>query len=187
MRFSIVSWTRRAAHLCAAVSIVAIISAAGWPARAGDDPMASAMEVLKQKGLTKLKPTTTTISWVLDDEAKVHEKLDGIRKADAIYRQAAKKVKDDSVISAKDRDVLSKAQKRFDELKGYAEKPETIPRQIARKFRSQEQMRQALAADMKDARDKIILLGPKLNGGMPAALKAEIIDWMTASENLILA
>ena len=187
MKFSIVSWTRPVARLRAAVSIIAVITAAGPPARAADDPMAGAMDVLKQKGLTKLKPTTTTIPWVLDDEAKVHEKLESFRKADAIYRQAAKKVKDDSVFTAKDRDVLSKAQKRFDELKGYAEKPETIPRQVARKFRSVEQMKQALAADMKDARDKIALLAPKLNGGMPAALKAEIIDWMTASENLVLA
>jgi hypothetical protein len=187
MKFSIVSWTRRVARLCAAVSIIAIISAAGPPVRAADDPMASAMDVLKQKGLTKLKPTTATVPWVLDDEAKVHEKLEAVRKAEAMYRQAAKKVKDDSVISARDRDVLSKAQKRFDELKAYAEKPETIPRQFARKFRSQDQMRQALAADMKDAHDKIMLLAPKLNGGMPAALKAEIVNWMTASDNLIVA
>src|SRR5437763_1759654 len=100
--------------------------------------MASAMDVLQKKGLTKLKPAAASISWVLNDEAKVQERLEALRKAEAIYRQAAKKVKDDSMISAKDRDVLSKAEKRFQELKGYAEKPETIPRQFARKFRSQE-------------------------------------------------
>jgi hypothetical protein len=187
MKYSIVSWTRRAAHLFAAVSIIAIISTAGLPARAADDPIATAMDVLQKKGLSKLKPMTGAIPWVLDDEAKVHEKLEALRKAEVNYRQAAKKVKEDSVVSAKDRDVLSKAQKRFEELKGYAEKPETIPRKFARKFRSQDQMRQALAAEMKDAHDKILLLAPKLNGGMPAALKAEIIDWMTASDNLIVA
>ncbi len=165
--------------------------AADVPKAGAADVSAAAMETLKQKGLTKLKPVAGIVGWVLEDDAKEHEKLEPLRKAEAAQRDIAKKVHTDSVTTAKDRDVLSKAEKRYNELKPYADKPDTIPPQIARKFHSQQEMMKALNDDLSDAVNTINRLRPKLNGqfagSMPPSLKTAIIDWMNARGSLVVA
>src|SRR5438046_2062827 len=134
MKHSIFAATDWAGRRCLAALTVCITFAAAATAIAADAPKTAdadastaATEPLKEKGLTKLKPVAGTVAWVLDDETKVHEKLEAFRKADAAHRDAAKKAHTDSVTTAKDRDVLSKAEKRYQELKPYADKPDSIP------------------------------------------------------------
>lgn len=176
---------------CVLLALGAVAIAADAPKSTGTDALNAAMETLKQKGLTKQKPVAGNVYWTLDDDAKVHEKLEAFRKADAAQRDAAKKAHTDSVTTSKDRDALSKAEKRYQELKPYADKPDSIPPQIRRKFRSEQEMRQALVDDLNDAVNTINKLRPKVNGqfagSMAPALKATITDWMIARNNLIQA
>lgn len=152
---------------------------------------AVAVKTLTQKGLTKLKPTPTAISWVLADDVKTCEKLADFYKVVTAQRVAAKKAKEESAQISKDRETLSKAEARYSELKGYNEKPDTIPRQVAARFRSQQEMMQALQQDLNDHVNTINKLRPRLQGkfisDMPASLKAALTDWMLARNNLILA
>jgi hypothetical protein len=151
----------------------------------------AATDVLNQRGLTRLKPTTTTIYWVFADEPKIHTALEEFRKTDAADRAAAKRVKEESAATAKDRDVLSKAEKRYQELTAYKSKPDTVPRQLRARFRSSEQMMQAINGDIDTQADTINRLRPRLTGGkaggIPASLKKAITDWMESRNNLILA
>ncbi len=175
--------------LAAALSVVSLV-AADAPKSALPNPAAAA-KTLTDKGLTRLKLTPTMIPWVLADDAKVHAKLADFRKAEAAQRAAAKKAKDEAVSIAKDREALSKAEARYQEEKGYSDKPDTIPRQIASRFRSQQEMLQALQDDLNAQVNTINTLRPKLQtkivGEQPPALKAAITDWMTARNQLILA
>jgi hypothetical protein len=150
----------------------------------------AATKTLTDKGLKKLKPTATAISWVLSDDATVCEKLAEFSKLAAAHRAAAKATKAKSIEISKDSDVLSKAEARYTELKGYAEKPETIPRKIMAHFRSQQEMLQALQQDLNDQITTINKLRPKVQGqfagDLAGSLKAAIVEWMTARNNLIL-
>jgi hypothetical protein len=152
---------------------------------------AAAAKTLTDKGLTKLKTTPTMIPWVLADEAPVHAKLADFRKAEVAHRAAAKKAKEEAASIAKDREALSKAEARYQEEKGYSDKPDTIPRQIVSRFRSQQEMLQALQDDLNAQVNTINTLRPKLQtkivGEMPPSLKTAITDWMTARNLLILA
>jgi len=150
------------------------------PRSVGPNP-AAAMQTLTQQGLTKLKATPTSVPWVLADDAKVHDKLADFRKAEAAQRAAAKTAKEVSTQITKDREKLSKAETRYQELKGYADKPDTIPRQIAARFRSD---LSAQVATINDLRPK---LTGRFVGEMPPVLKAAIIDWMSARTKLIMA
>jgi len=165
--------------------------ASGVPPTAAPPTPAAAMETLTKKGLTKLKPTATSIGWVVEDEAKVLPKLEAFRKAELAHRTAAQKAKTDSVGTAKDRDALAKAQARYEQEKGYNEKPETIPPAIAKKFHSEQEMKQALVEDLNEQVATIQRLQPKLNGkfagAMAPSLKTAIIDWMNARNELIVA
>jgi hypothetical protein len=162
-------------------------------AEAGDPPPSSraARDVLTKKGLTELKPTPTTVFWALADDAKVHDQLDAFRKADLTQRNAAKKVKDEAAKTAKDHDTLSKAEKRYQEIKGYLEKPDTIPRKLASRYRGRQELGQALADDQSAQAAIINRLRPEVSGqfvgGMAPKLKAAISDWMIARNKLIVA
>jgi hypothetical protein len=162
------------------------------PARAADPVRSSAAtDVLAQKGLSRLKPWTTSIPWVFADEAKIHETLDGFRTAEAADHAAAKRVKEEAAATARDRDVLSKAEKRYQELTAYKAKPDTVPRPMRARFRSAEQMLAAINNDLDTQADTINRLRPRLTGGkaggIPASLKKAIADWMESRNNLILA
>ena len=152
---------------------------------------AVAIKTLTQNGLKKLKATSTSIPWTLPDDAKTCEKLADFSKAAAAHRAAARKVKQVSKETTKDSDILSKAEARYTELKNYSDKPATIPHRIAVKFRSQQDLMQAIETDMNNQVNTINTLRPKLQGkfvaDMPPELKAAIVDWMTARNNLILA
>jgi hypothetical protein len=177
---------------------IAMFALVALPAR-GDDapkkptanPYAVALKTLADKGLTKQKATPTSIPWVLPDDAKVAEKLAPLRKAELAHRAAAKKVKDLIVEVAKDRDALAKAEAHYQEIKVYADKPDSIPRNIAARFRNQQEMQQALQADINAQVTTINELRPKLQGKfvgeMPPILKTAITDWMAARNNLIIA
>jgi hypothetical protein len=167
-------------------------SATQPPKSARPNPITDAMKTLADKGLTKLKASPASIiTWVLPDDAKVHEKLADLRKWETAQHKAAKKVKDEASGTAKDRDTLAKAEARYQELKGYADKPDSIPRKIAARFRSPQEMQQALENDLRTQIMTINELKPKLMGkfagDMAPSLKTAITDWMTARNNLILA
>jgi hypothetical protein len=151
----------------------------------------AAIKVLTDKGLKKLKATTSSIPWVLPDDAKTHEKLADFLKVAAANHAAAKAAKAEAAQIVKDRETLSKAEPRYSELKGYADKPDTIPQKIASRFRNQQEMMQALQQDLNDQVNTLNKLRPKLAGkfagDMPASLKSAIADWMLANNNLILA
>ena len=153
--------------------------------------LAEASKVLESKGLTKLKPSSTSVPWVLGDDAKVCEKLAPFLKAEAADRTAAAKARGESTGTSKDRDTLEKAKQRYQQEKAFADKPATIPPAIMRKFHSQQEMMQALQQDLNDQVNTINRLAPKLNGrfagDMAPALKSAIIEWMTARNDLIAA
>ena len=152
--------------------------------------MGAASKILTDKGLKKSKPIAAGIYWLLPDDANVVEKMAPLRKAELAHRTAAKKVKDLIVQVAKDRDVLAKAEAHYQEIKIYVDKPDSIPRNIAARFRSQQEMQQALQSDNNATVATINDLRPKLQGKfvgeMPPILKTAITDWMTARSNLIL-
>ncbi|HKD35977.1 MAG TPA: hypothetical protein VKB78_04225 [Pirellulales bacterium] len=181
---------RRAPAACIAGLAVAVLCLCGTQASGAPDPSA-AMKTLADKGLTKLKPANGIVSWVVDDDAKVHQKLETLRKAAAAEREAAKKVKTDSVSVAKDRETLSKAEKHYQEIKPFTEKPETIPPNIAKRFRNRQAMIDALVSDVNATVATINRLQPRVNGkfvgGMAPALIATIADWMKARNDLIVA
>ena len=151
----------------------------------------AAIKVLTDKGLKKLKATPTSIPWVLPGDAKTHEKLADFLKVATANHAAAKAAKAEAAQIVKDRETLSKAEPRYSELKGYADKPDTIPQKIASRFRNQREMMQALQQDLNDQVNTLNKLRPKLSGkfagDMPASLKSAIADWMLANNNLILA
>jgi hypothetical protein len=161
--------------------------------RADDSSKSSAAprDILADKGLSQLKPTPTSISWVLADDGKVHDDLEAFRKAELTHRNAAKKVKDEAAKTAKDYDALTKAEKRYQEAKGYLDKPETIPRKLASRYRSREELGRALLDEVNSQAAVINQLRPQVNGtfsgGMAPRLKASITDWMVARNNLIIA
>jgi hypothetical protein len=162
--------------------------------RAADAPNASpaaAVDLLAQKGLSKLKATPTSIPWVLADDAKVHDELEAFRKAEATHRTAAKKVKDEAAKAAKDHETLTKAEKRYQELKAYLDKPETIPRKLAARYRSSEELGRALLDELNSQAATINHLRPEVNGGfsggMAPKLKMAITEWMIARNKLIIA
>ncbi len=148
-------------------------------------------DALARYGLSQLRPTPTTISWVLADDAKVHDQLDAFRKAELVHRNSAKKVKDEAAKTAKDRDTLAKAEKRYQEVKGYLEKPETIPRKLASRYRSMPELGKALTDELNAQAATINSLRPEVNGrftgSMAPKLKAAINDWMNARNTLIVA
>ncbi|HEV3418147.1 MAG TPA: hypothetical protein VG056_15080, partial [Pirellulales bacterium] len=181
-----------ASRLLTAAIAAMLLVASHESARAGDFSTTSPpSDALAQKGLARLKPTTTIIYWVFADEAKVHAALDDFRKADAADRAVAKRVKEESAATAKDRDVLSKAEKRYQELIAYKSKPDTVPRQLRARFRNADQMMQAINGEIDTQADTINRLRPRLTGGkaggIPASLKKAITDWMESRDNLILA
>jgi hypothetical protein len=151
----------------------------------------AALKVLTDRGLKRLKPTASTISWVLADDAKVSEKLADFAKVAAAHHAAAVKVKKLSKETSTDQEALSKAKARYAELKAYSEKPETIPRKIAARFRDEQQLMEALTKELNDQVEMIHTLEPKVLGkfvaDMPPPLKAAISDWMLARSKLILA
>lgn len=215
-RFQISALGRQLARLSAVVLASLATATAVLPARADDAPAtdapaiaspktdapkiappkfvpmkpAVALKTLTDKGLKKLKPTATAISWVLADDAKVCEKLADFSKLAAADRAAGKAAKAKSSELSKDSDVLSKAQARYTELKGYSDKPDTIPRKITAHYHSQQEMMQALQQELNDTVTTINKLQPKLQGqfvaDMAPSLKAAIVDWMTTRNNLIL-
>src|SRR5438270_13114887 len=92
---------------------LALVLAVASIVRAADAPNASpaaATDLLAEKGLSKLKPTPTSIPWVLADDSRVHEQLEALRKAELAHCTAAKKVKDEAAKTAKDREILTKAE-----------------------------------------------------------------------------
>jgi hypothetical protein len=161
--------------------------------RANDPSKSSAAprDILADKGLSQLKPTPTSIAWVLADDSKVHDDLEAFRKAELTHRAVAKKVKDEAAKTAKDRDTLTKAEKRYQEAKGYLDKPETIPRKLASRYRSREELGRSLLDEVNSQAAVINQLRPQVNGafsgGMAPKLKAAITDWMVARNNLIIA
>ena len=146
----VVRMTRSSCFCAIAMLAIVTLPAIGddAPKKPTANPYAVALKTLADKGLTKQKPTPTSIPWVLPDDAKVAEKLAPLRKAELAHRTAAKKVKDLIVEVAKDRDALAKAEAHYQEIKIYADKPDTIPRNIAARFRSPQEMQQALQADI---------------------------------------
>ncbi len=172
-------------------AVAALMFLGDRSARAAADPSVGAVQTLTQKGLVKQKPAGGIVAWVLEDEAKLHQKLDAVRKAERAERDAAKKVKTDSASVAKDRETLSKAEKHYQEIKPLTEKPETIPPNIAKRFRNRQAMVDALISDLNSTVATINRLKPKVEGefvgGMAPALKATITDWMKARNELILA
>ena len=176
--------------LVAIALLLASLGAADAPKSALPTPAAAA-KTLTDKGLARPKTTPTIIPWVLADDSKVHEKLADFRKVEAAHRAAAKKAKDESVSIARDRETLSNAEARYQEEKGYSDKPDTIPRQIAARFHSQQEMMQALQDDLNAQITTINSLRPKLQtrivGELPPSLKTAITDWMAARNKLILA
>jgi hypothetical protein len=161
------------------------------PAKAIWYKPAVATKILIDKGLKRLKATAASTPWVLPDDAKVTEKLADFTKVAAANHDAAKNAKHESLEISGDRETLSKAQARYTELKGYADKPDSIPHKIAARFRSEQEMMQALQQDLNQQVETINKLQPKLQGqfvaDIPGALKAAIIDWMLARNNLIMA
>jgi hypothetical protein len=180
-----------ASFACIAGAIFTVTSVSGTNARAATGPSSAAAQMLTQKGLTRLKPVGGIVSWVLEDEAKVRQKLEAVRKAERADRDAARKVKNDSASVARDRETLSKAEKHYQEIKPYAEKPESIPPNIARRFRNSQAMIEALNSDLNDTVATINRLRPKVNGrfvgSMAPDLKATITDWMKLRNELIIA
>jgi len=147
------------------------------------------VKVLAEKGLTRAKGGGPFTSWTLPDDAKVHAALDDFRKAAADEKAAGKKVKLESRMIQKEREELANAEKDYATLDGYKQKPETIPPAVARRFRSQQEMQQALADQYNADVNTLNKLRPKLNsgnvGGMVASLKKEIEDWMTARNAVV--
>jgi hypothetical protein len=184
----------RSIHAAGVLSVAVVGSMLGLTAAAVDDmpttPPAP-RDVLATKGLSQLKSTSTSISWVFADDAKVHDQLDVFRKAELTHRNAAKKVKDEAAKTAKDRDTLTKAEKRHQELKGYLDKPETIPRKLASRYRNPADLGQALREELSAQTDIINRLRPEVNGqfvgGMAPKLKEAISDWIVARNKVIIA
>jgi hypothetical protein len=185
-------------NIARGVSIVAVglalLSSIASVARATDAPTdspAAATDLLAQKGLSKLKPTATSIPWILADDSKVHDELEAFRKTEVIHRTAAKKVKDEAAKTAKDREILTKAEKRYQELKGYLDKPATIPRKLAARYRSSDELGRALLDELNSQAATINHLRPEVNGGysggMAPKLKTAITEWMVARNKLIIA
>ena len=172
-----------------AFAVVRLVAAD--PPQSAPQTSTEAAKTLTDKGLTRLKTTPAMIPWILADDGSVHAKLAEFRKAEAAHRAAAKKAKDEAASIAKDREALSKAEARYQEEKGYSDKPETIPRKIASRFHSQQEMLQALQDDLNAQVNTVNTLRSKLQtkivGELPPSLKTAITDWMTARNQLILA
>ena len=166
---------------------------ASTAAAADDTPTSTPAprDVLATKGLSQLKPTSTSIFWVLADDVKVHDHLEAFRKAELTHRNAAKIVKDEAAKTAKDHDTLTKAEKCYQEIKGYLEKPESIPRKLASRYRSRQELGQALADEQSAQAAIINRLRPEVNGqfvgSMAPKLKAAISDWIAVRNKLIIA
>ena len=148
-------------------------------------------KILTGKGLKRLKHTASSVPWVLPADLGVTEKLADFAKVAAAQVAAAKKVKSTSKEISGDSDELTKAQARYSELKAYYDKPDSIPQKISSRFRSQQEMMQALVQELNQLTETINKLQPKLQGqfvaDMPPPLKAAITEWMLARNNLILA
>jgi hypothetical protein len=177
--------------LAAGLALLSAVASGTRGADAANASPAAAVDLLAQKGLSKLKPTPTSVTWVLADDAKVHDQLEAFRKAELAHRTAAKKVKDEAAKAAKDRETLTKAEKRYQELKGYLDKPETIPRKLAARYRSSDELGRALLDELNSQAATINHLRPEVNGGfsggMAPKLKSAITDWMIARNKLIIA
>ena len=182
--------TRCACFANIAGAVAAVMCLWGSSARAAAEPSVGAVQTLTQKGLVKQKPVGGIVPWVLEDETKLHQKLESVRRAERAERDAAKKVKTDSASVAKDRETLSKAEKHYQEIKPFTEKPETIPPNIVKRFRNRQAMVDALISDLNSTVATINRLKPKVEGefvgGMAPALKTTITDWMKARNDLIL-
>lgn len=148
-------------------------------------------KTLADKNLKRLKPTPTAIRWVLPDDAKVSSELADFVAIAAANDAAEKKAKDESAEMSADIDTLEKAEARYKELKGYSEKPDTIPRSIRAQFRNEPEMIGALNKEVDKLVETINTLQPKLQGkfaeDMPPEQKAAITDWMLARSKLLLA
>jgi hypothetical protein len=160
-------------------------------ADAPNAPPAAATDLLAQKGLSKVKPTATSVPWVLADDSKVHDELEAFRKGEVTHRTAAKRVKDEAAKTEKDRETLTKAEKRYQELKGYLDKPATIPRKLAARYRSSDELGRALLDELNSQAATINHLRPEVNGGysggMAPKLKTAITEWIIARNKLIIA
>jgi hypothetical protein len=188
------SYIVRNVSFSAAGLALLLAGAIGNFARAADAPNASpvaATDLLAQRGLSTLKPTATSIPWVLADDSKVHDELEAFRKAEVTDRTAAKKVKDEAAKTAKDREILTKAEKRYQELKGYLDKPATIPRKLVARYRSSDELGRTLLDELNSQAATINHLRPEVNGGysggMAPKLKTAITEWVIARNKLIIA
>ncbi len=150
-----------------------------------------ANKTLADDGLKRLKPAASAIHWVLADDAKVSGELADFVSIAAANDAAEKKAKDESSETSADMETLEKAEARYKELKGYAERPNTIPRAITARFRDPQEMMQALNKEVDKVVETINTLQPKLQGkfaeDMPPEQKAAITNWMLARSRLIIA
>jgi hypothetical protein len=172
---------RRVIVAIAAIAVLLIPSAWVGAAEPAAHPLPT--KVLQEKGLTKAKGGGPLTSWTVPDDAKTVAALEAFRKAVADEKAAQKSVKIDSSRIGKEREELANAEKDYATLDGYVKKPDTIPPNIQRRFRSEQEMKQALVDQYNGDIETINKLRPKLNsgavGGMVASLKKEIEDWMT--------